>query len=277
MGAEACRDERLSGVAVGAVGFGFALEPGGAGFGVRVRCRALARAGVTRGGLARLGVGVARRVGVTGCVVGPLGLVGPLGRLFGRTGAGFVALRALLALFAGVGGGGAGDVRSDEFLDVTQVLAFFGVAEGDGLAGGAGPAGAADAVDVGLGDVGEVVVDDVGDGVDVEAAGGDVGGDEDRRLFGFEGFHGPAALGLGLVGVQGLGGDAAGFEVADDLVGAALGAGEDQRAGDAVVVQVFHQRGGLVGFALDVLDGLLDGLDGGGGGGDREGDGIPQA
>ena len=42
----------------------------------------------------------------------------------------------------------------------------------------AGARGAADAVHVALGDVGQVEVDDVADAVDVDAAGGDVGGDQ---------------------------------------------------------------------------------------------------
>ena len=48
-----------------------------------------------------------------------------------------------------------------------------------GFALGAGAAGAADAVNIILGDVRQIVVDDVGQGLDVEAAPGDVGGDQD--------------------------------------------------------------------------------------------------
>src|SRR5688500_14289734 len=107
MGAEACCCEELPGVAVGAVGFGFALAPGGAGFGVGGR-GALACARVPWGG-----VSVARRVGVTGRVVGALGL-GPLGRRFGRARGLVVALGALLALFAVVLGVGAGDALAGE-------------------------------------------------------------------------------------------------------------------------------------------------------------------
>ena len=40
----------------------------------------------------------------------------------------------------------------------------------------AGPAGAADAVDVGLGHLGQVVVEHAGQRLDVQSAGGDVGG-----------------------------------------------------------------------------------------------------
>ena len=56
------------------------------------------------------------------------------------------------------------------------------VDEGDRDAGRAGPAGAADPVDVGLVVLGAGVVDDVRDAGDVDAAGGDVGGDQDAEL-----------------------------------------------------------------------------------------------
>ena len=52
------------------------------------------------------------------------------------------------------------------------------VDEGDRDTGAAGAAGAADAVHVGLLVLGALVVDDVGDVVDVDTAGGDIGGDE---------------------------------------------------------------------------------------------------
>ena len=54
--------------------------------------------------------------------------------------------------------------------------------EQDRLAAAAGAAGAADAVDVALDVVGDVVVDDVADALDVEAARGDVGRDQHVEL-----------------------------------------------------------------------------------------------
>ena len=56
------------------------------------------------------------------------------------------------------------------------VFARLGQRDGDAVAASA--AGAADAVHVGLGRRGHVVVDDVREVLDVEAAGGDVGGDQ---------------------------------------------------------------------------------------------------
>ena len=63
---------------------------------------------------------------------------------------------------------------------LTASGALLGEHEGDADAAAPGARGAADAVDVVLGGAGEVVVDDVRDAVDVDAAGGDVGGDQRR-------------------------------------------------------------------------------------------------
>src|SRR5204863_192649 len=73
--------------------------------------------------------------------------------------------------------------------------------EGEGVAGVLGPAGPADAVDVVLGVLRDVVVDDVRDAGDVEAAGGDVGRDQDLEAAGLEAVEGLDALALAAVGV----------------------------------------------------------------------------
>ena len=126
------------------------------------------------------------------------------------------------------------DAHADELLDRAQERPLVAGAERDRDAGGAGPRRAADAVDVLLGHVGQVVVDDVADPGDVDAAGGDVGGDEMGDPAGAERGEGALALALALVAVDRLGGDAGLLEVADDPVGAVLGAGEDQRPLDAL-------------------------------------------
>ncbi len=59
----------------------------------------------------------------------------------------------------------------------------------DGVSGGAGAGGAAGAVDEGFGFVGEVEVDDAVNVVDVDASGGEVGGDENGGLGGAELFE----------------------------------------------------------------------------------------
>src|SRR5262249_15231288 len=76
--------------------------------------------------------------------------------------------------------------HSDQLLDVAQVGALLGIAERDRDAVGAGAGGAADAVHVALGNVRQVVVDDVADAVDVDAARGDVGRHQRAQVSGAE-------------------------------------------------------------------------------------------
>ncbi len=136
---------------------------------------------------------------------------------------------------AGVGFGGGVEAFDfvfdeevvDEFFDFGLQLGLAAGDEGDGLAGGAHASGAADAVDVDFGVFGDVVIDDVGDFVDVDAAGGEVGGDEDVDFSGFESAHYFFAFVLHEVAVDGGGGDAITFEAFGDFIDAALRAAED--------------------------------------------------
>ena len=54
-----------------------------------------------------------------------------------------------------------GNDLPDEPLDIYEVGSFVFLAEGDRRAGSAGAGGATDAMDIGLGDVGSIEVDDV--------------------------------------------------------------------------------------------------------------------
>ena len=103
-----------------------------------------------------------------------------------------------------------------------------GVDEGDRDPGAPGAAGAADAVHVGLLVVGTLVVDDVGDVVDVDAAGGDVGGHQDVGVAGPERFQRLLAGHLTQVAVHGADLEAAFGQLVGDLLRGALGTGEDR-------------------------------------------------
>ena len=107
--------------------------------------------------------------------------------------------------------------------------ALLGGHEGDRAARAAHPAGAPDPVDVGLGRIGDVVVDDVGDVLDVEPAGCDVGRDQQPQAVVLEGEHHPVALPLAQVAVQGLHLEAAGPQRLVEPRGADLGTAEDDR------------------------------------------------
>src|SRR6185503_4174050 len=89
-------------------------------------------------------------------------------------------------------------------LDVAEIGALAAVAERDGHAFGAGARSAADAMDVGLGHVRQLVVHHMRDAVDVDAARGDIGRDEHARTARAEALERALARILRLVAVNGL-------------------------------------------------------------------------
>ena len=155
----------------------------------------------------------------------------------------------------------AGNLLPNQALDRPQQAALGGVAEGDRRARRAGPGGAADAMDVRLRLHRQVVVEDVGDAVDVEAPGGDVGGDQHRHATAAEAVEGAGALVLRLVAVDRLAVDPRGPQLLQHAVGAVLGLGEHDGTGRVLGSDEVGEQARLVGLA-DAVDPLLDPLDG---------------
>ena len=143
----------------------------------------------------------------------------------------------------------AGDLR-----DVGRVLAA-DVRDAD--AGAAGAARAADAVHVALAVLRRVEVDDVRDAVDVDAARGDVGGDERVDAAGLELRERLLALALALVAVHRERRVALVAQALDEPVGAALGADEDERQLVLGAAQLAQERVDAV-AALDADEAVLD-------------------
>ena len=112
-------------------------------------------------------------------------------------------------------------------LDRAQQVVLARGDERDRLAAATGAARAADAVHVGLGVGGDVVVDHVADPLDVETAGGDVGGDEDVELALAQLVDGALALHLGDVAVDRRRREPAGAQPLGQVLGGVLGADED--------------------------------------------------
>ena len=168
-----------------------------------------------------------------------------------------------LGVVVEAGKGDAGEAFVDGAFDGAEVAFFFLGDKREGVAGEGGAAGAADAVDVVFGEVGAVKINDVGDGFDIDAAGGDVGGDEDAVVAVFETGEGGGALALGAVAVDGGAGDAVFLEVVGEAVGAVLGAGEADDGLKFLIFEHFDEQGGLE-MLRDGVDGLGD-ADGGGG------------
>ena len=112
-------------------------------------------------------------------------------------------------------------------LDRAQEVALAGRDERDRVAAAARTTGASDPVHVGLRVGGDVVVDDVADALDVEAAGGDVGRDEDVELGVLELADRALAHLLGHVAVDRRRGEAAGPQLLGQRLGLVLRADED--------------------------------------------------
>ena len=118
-------------------------------------------------------------------------------------------------------------LAGDAPLDLVEQLALVGQDEGEGDAVAAHPAGAADPVDVVLGVLGQVEVDDVRDARHVDAPADDVGGHQRSSAARAGSLEHPVALRLRQVAVHRLGLEPLGAEQVADLVGPALGPAED--------------------------------------------------
>ncbi len=155
-----------------------------------------------------------------------------------------------------------GQLALDEPLDVPQQLVLVHAHQGDRLPLVAGPAGATDAVHVILRDVRQLEVHHMGQLVDVQAAGGDVGGHQHPDGVPLEVRQGAGARGLALVAVNGRGGDAVRLQILGQAVGTMLGAGEHQHLAPVVGAD---EVGEQLPFALAVhrMDHLLHPLRGG--------------
>ena len=167
----------------------------------------------SRSGGAGSGLACLRLAGVLGSGVGTT-----VAQFLGALELGIEGLGLRAQVLVGLVGVGVGAVDGDglarEALDVAQEAFLLVVAEGDGHAGGSGARGAADAMHIGLGFLGQVVVHHDADFLHINATRGDVGGDK----------HGHAALGkvaqgalagtLAAIAVNGVGTDAVAHEIA---------------------------------------------------------------
>ena len=113
-------------------------------------------------------------------------------------------------------------------------------------------------------DIGQLVVVNVAHRRNVDAACGDVCGDENFNLAFFEGFDCAFALALAFVAVNAVCCKACGFELFLQLLGAVLCASEDKRSFVGVLAEVLDEQGRLGGLGHEVhrLVNTLDGLAG---------------
>ena len=158
---------------------------------------------------------------------------------------------------------GLGDrlLEPDLALHLAKILDLFVRDQRHDQALGAGPGGATRTVHVRLVVFRRVVVDDRGDAVDVDAAGGDVGGDECVHTALLEVVEGPVALALAASTMDRRSGEAELVELLGEAVGAVTGATEDDRRPGGVD-DLGHDRV-AVGL-VDLPEAMRGGLDVGG-------------
>src|SRR5690606_17077675 len=116
------------------------------------------------------------------------------------------------------------DRQARQLFDGDEQPVIFGRAQRHRFAGRSGPRRAADAVDVVLGHLRQVVIVDVAHAGNVDAACRHVGGDQHADFTGPERLEGAVALALALVAVDRSSGKACRIERLGELFGAVLGA-----------------------------------------------------
>ena len=134
---------------------------------------------------------------------------------------------------------------ADQFLDLVEVVGLLGSEQRIGDAGQPGAPRSTDAVDVILGVVRHVVVDDVADAGHVEPARGNVGGDEDDDRPRFEAVELADAVGLLHVAVDLPGAQPGLLEHVGELADILLAVAEDDRVLDLGVGEQLAQGGTL--------------------------------
>jgi hypothetical protein len=154
------------------------------------------------------------------------------------------------------------DIQShaDQSLDRADIIELLVIAERKGDPAGAGPGRAPDAVNVCLGHVGDIEVDDVRDVVDIDPARGDIGGDEHRHPARLETVQGASPSVLALVAVDCPCPDTRLSQGPDQLVSTVFRSGEDQSALHGLTTKQTLQQDRLVspGDEINRLGNRLD-------------------
>ena len=147
-------------------------------------------------------------------------------------------------------------------LDALEQLFLVRRDQRNGFTAAPGTASTADAVYVVFLDVGQLEVDHMGQLVDIQTAGGDIGGDQDAHLVGLEVGQSLGAGVLALVAVNRGSRQAVLFQILGQTVGAVLGPGEDQHLLPGTLGDQVREQSALV-AGSHAEHALLDTLDGG--------------
>lgn len=153
------------------------------------------------------------------------------------------------------------DFFSDQFFDPTEERPFFIRDQRDGFALETCSTGSSNAMDVVFGDVWQFIVDDMGEGSDIDATSCDIGGDQYADFAFFETVESFDSGGLRFVPVDGAGLETGFFQFLAQSIGPVFGSGEDEHLFPvALLDQVDGQRGFAAG--IRAVSSLADGLRG---------------
>ena len=150
------------------------------------------------------------------------------------------------------------DLLLDEFLNIHEEFVFFGRAVGDGMAGGSGTSGAADAVDVCLRFVGNVDVDDEGNVFDINSTSCNIGGDQNGKSSFLKLFEGALPLRLRPVAMNGFGFETMRVDGLAEFVCAVFGARKDNGQAFPLLIFQMLEEEVFFGFLVDEADCLSD-------------------
>lgn len=152
-----------------------------------------------------------------------------------------------------------GDFLGDEFLDIPKVSDIIVVTEGYRNSASTGSSGPTDTVHVCFGDIGDIIIDHVFEGIDINPTRRDIGRDEDTSGLFFE--IGECALSviLGFIPMNRLGDDAPRDEEFHHLVRSVLGPREDEHVLDFWVFEQVNDETVFAAF-IDMVDVLTDGF-----------------
>ena len=151
----------------------------------------------------------------------------------------------------------AADADPEGPLDLPEPESGTSGDERHGHAVAPGAARPPDAMEIILGIDGEVVVDDEGEVVDIDPAGGDVGGHEPAEGPALEAVHDPRPLRLGHATVEPLGGTAAVEQPVGEFVDHPLRVAKHEAAARIVEIDEAAERGRL-GVMADLVEHLID-------------------
>lgn len=172
-----------------------------------------------------------------------------------------------LYLWSIVGKAGAfhgSKIAANEFFNPAKVAKLIPRDKGNSISLGLCPAGPADAMNVVLGEGGDIEINDVRDSGNIDTSGGDIGRNHNAVISVFETIHRAFTLALVAARVDSHRDDVRPFEVPLNFVCAVLGARENEDAGQFAILEEMQKKiDFLFSFdEIDVLGNCFDGVSG---------------